>query len=345
MHGQIREIIEGAEESEEYQAIVNAVFQPNFRTMAGWRAFLKQNLPADSVTGTLATNGAGWTAATFQGLYVACWIHHPLEKGTYMIPLATQAHRDNVSTAVGRLPERISSHLSGRGRTACQNWAFLEGYEELLVQYEVTSGVRTLFLKAEGHTLTGGIGSKIMHGLSWVKKISTGSGATASAALHNLAQTDKNVEARAAENYAKHYKSLLKTLGFRGSQVTVRDFMVRLFDRLHESGKSVMIDNRRLSADELRRKTNRELGTYLSKICQLNNCRDLLRAVGKRKNKDDTIRALQRIATTMQTDGDAVIPRVHREIRATPAQIDASLAFFQNPLPGYLMAMDDDIFG
>jgi len=75
--------------------------------------------------------------------------------------------------------------LSGNGRSASKNWNFLNGYKELLVQYETTKCRPYLFLKSEGHTT--GVGGIIPHMQSWVHKSKHGVGKQASLALNALA--------------------------------------------------------------------------------------------------------------------------------------------------------------
>lgn len=208
------------------QQLVTTVFGPGFRTRAGWISFLDKGIPGWDVDRLLGQPAAGWTRENFQALYVACWIFHPVEKGSYMILLGP-AQFANVNGAYasllrsGGLQSRISSHLSKRGASAHEGWDFLQGYGELLVQIEgVTGGAPYLFLKCEGHPLDGAI-STLKHGLSWVVKSITGAGQTASPALNNLARNSASVELRAAENFGKSFKKLQKKLGLSGKEVTV----------------------------------------------------------------------------------------------------------------------------
>jgi hypothetical protein len=204
---------------------LKGVFTEDFQTPGGWTALL-DTMPGGSVAALLARSGAWWELRNFHALYVACWIFHPVEKGAYMLQLDASSHA-NVKSAYDRLlasgamQSRISSHLSKRGASAHQGWNFLRGYGELLLQIEGGGGSPYLYLKCEGHALESGLSmSTVLHGASWVKKIFTGSGATASAALNNLAKSSTNVEARAAENFSTQYEKVLKKLGFSGTLVT-----------------------------------------------------------------------------------------------------------------------------
>ena len=219
------------------QRHVGEVFGDDFRVPAGWSKML-DNMPGRSVVTLLSRKGAWWTRECFQALYVACWIHHPVEKGSYMIQLdATQAA--NVSDAYARLLQkgdlqaRISSHLSKQGASAHVGWDFLKGYGELLLQIEGTGNAgRYLFLKCEGHALEKGLSmSTVKHGASWVKKSLTGAGSTASKALKEWASNSTVVEGRAAENFSKDYEKLLKQLGFTSVTTTVEQVVEALHRR------------------------------------------------------------------------------------------------------------------
>jgi hypothetical protein len=215
---------------------LKGVFCEPFQTVAGWDKALAP-IPGGDVEILLDRRGAWWTRECFQALYVACWIFHPVEKGSYMIQLSPQ-RLANVREAYDRLlasgdlTARISSHLSKEGASAHKGWAFLKGYEELLVQIEGEgTGSPYLFLKCEGHALTGFGLSTILHGASWVKKSLTGSGATANPALKRLAGNTANVEARAAENFSTSYKKVLKRLGLSGKMVTVGEMLEAMHGR------------------------------------------------------------------------------------------------------------------
>ena len=210
------------------QKVVREVFGANFQTSQSWTMFLDRYIPGGQVERLLNRAPGFWNRENFQALYVASWIFHPVEKGSYMIQLSA-AEYANVRGAYdgliqnGELQARISSHLSKRGASAHEGWAFLQGYHELLVQIE---GERTsapyLFLKCEGHALEG-FTSTLLHAKSWVTKTVTGAGDTASPALHNLAQKSTTVELRAAENFGKSYKKLQQKLKLSGKEVSTAE--------------------------------------------------------------------------------------------------------------------------
>src|SRR5690606_25051145 len=133
----------------------------------------------------------------------------------------------------GGLQSRISSHLSRKGASAHEGWAFLQGYGELLVQIEgERSSAPYLFLKCEGHPIDGLFSiSTLKHGTSGVVKSVTGAGKTASPALNNLAKNSTTVEARAAENFGKKYKKLQKKLGLSGKEVTVAEVVTEIWKK------------------------------------------------------------------------------------------------------------------
>jgi hypothetical protein len=213
---------------------VRSVFTEDFQTPAGWRRIL-DHIPGWDVNILLGRSAGFWHRENFQALYVACWIFHPVEKGSYMLKLETAAHYANVRGAYDRLLQakelqsRISSHLGGRGASAHEGWNFLKGYEELLLQIEGEKGGSPyLFLKCEGHALDGVI-SSTKHLLSWAVKKATGSGQTASAGLHNLAKDSSNLELRAAENFSPAIEKLQGQLKLSGTLVTVADMVEKLW--------------------------------------------------------------------------------------------------------------------
>lgn len=217
---------------------LKGVFAADFQTPQGWQNILG-NIPAGNVGALLGLGGNGWSRENFQALYVACWIHHPVEKGTFMLALNQPEYYANVKDAYerllasGDLQSRPSSHLSGQGASAHEGWRFLRGYEELLLQIEgENTGAPYLMLKCEGHPLEPGFSlSTILHGLSWAVKEVTGSGMTASPELNQLSQSSSNVEQRAAENFSKSYKKLLKSLKLRGKNVGISDVVEQLHQK------------------------------------------------------------------------------------------------------------------
>jgi hypothetical protein len=237
MHGTIGQVIRFAEMgAPTAKAMVQSIFGPAFQTAQGWTDLLDRNIPMGDAEILLNRTSGFWSRESFQALYVACWIFHPVEKGSFMIQL-TPAQQTNVSGAYqallasGELQGRISSHLSKRGASAHKGWGFLQGYGELLVQIEgPVTGPKYLFLKCEGHPLNGAI-STLKHGMSWVVKGVMGAGQTASPALNNLAKNSTTVEGRAAENFGKTYKKLQKKLGLSGKEVTVGEVINGLWKK------------------------------------------------------------------------------------------------------------------
>jgi hypothetical protein len=217
---------------------LKGVFAADFQTPQGWQNILR-HIPGGNVGGLLGLNGSWWSRANFQALYVACWIHHPVEKGTFMLALDQPQYYANVKDAYDRLlasgdlQSRPSSHLSGQGASAHEGWRFLRGYEELLLQIEgENTGAPYLLLKCEGHPLEPGFSlSTILHGLSWAVKEVTGAGMTASPQLNQLSKNSSNVEQRAAENFSKSYKKLLKSLKLKGKNVTITDVVETLHQK------------------------------------------------------------------------------------------------------------------
>ena len=328
MNGQIAGLIASTAPTDISQ--VQAVFGPDFQNMAAWRTFLRTTLN-DNVSSQLAAPAARWNVRSFQALYVACWIHHPVEKGSFMINLAQlSVNQRNVVEAAYKkhCSGRKSSHLSGSGRSASEGWNFLNGYKELLVQCETTKGHPYLLLKSEGHTT--GVSGIIPHMQSWVHKSKHGVGKQASPALNALANPASAwagaIEGRAAENYAKGYGKLLKNvLKLSGKQVTARDMMKALF---HLTGfpapaRFEMTNN------------NQQLGVLLTQYCNAASIPGPAGAGHRAQNAitPDMITDLRQLAQTLQRDGTVHMQRVYREIRANPAEIDQSLAVF-NASPG-----------
>ena len=304
------------------------VFCDDFQSPAGWGRML-DNMPGRNVDTLMNRKGAWWTRECFQALYVACWIHHPVEKGSYMIQL-TPTHYANVKDAYvqllqsGGLQARISSHLSKKGASAHEGWNFLKGYGELLVQIEgETTNAPYLFLKCEGHALESGLSfSTIMHGASWVVKEITGSGVTASEALKQWASFSATIEGRAAENFSNDYKKLLKQLSLSGSRITVD----QVIEALHKkAGFNHGIP------DNLKRNTTMLGQAMLGPggfIALFKRQRTVLKQKGV--DFDDKIeKELKGLAERMVDTSTPHSVQHFNEIRVTPADLDASLATFR----------------
>lgn len=202
---------------------VMRIFSDGFSSGADWRRFMGSYGEPPDLEGIL--NGeTGWDhkptcLRTFQSIYIACWIYHPLEKGTFMLSL--DGAKSNVERGYRTLDRRWSSHLSRQARSAGEGFTFLKGYNELLVQIEGDF----LFLKAEGQRASGaGIVSSASHVGGWVRKSVTGVGNTASRELNDLVATrpDLGIRQRSAENYGKKYENLLKHLNLHGPRITIR---------------------------------------------------------------------------------------------------------------------------
>ena len=310
------------------QRHVAEVFCDAFQSPAGWNKML-DNMPGRSVEFMLNRKGSWWTRECFQALYVACWIHHPVEKGSYMIQL-TPAHYANVKEAYtrlmssGALQKRISSHLSKKGASAHEGWAFLRGYGELLVQVEgETTNAPALFLKCEGHALEKGISiSTILHGASWVVKEITGAGATASEALKQWASFSDTVEGRAAENFSNTYKKLMKQLGLSGTRTTVEQVVEALYRKAgFANGLPAQVKSNTIALG------NAMLGPK-GIIEVLKRQKTVLKKAGVDFD-EKAERELTGIAERMTAQSTPSAVQHFNEIRITPADIDLSIANFR----------------
>jgi len=323
MNGEIAHLIASNVPTD--MAQVRSVFGPGFQSIGEWRAFLRVQLN-DNVTSMLSAPAERWSVRSFQALYIACWIHHPVEKGAFMINLGQLSvmQRNVIKSAYETYcTGRKSSHLSGSGRSASEGWAFLNGYDELLVQFELTKGHPYLYLKTEGHTT--GLSGIIPHMQSWVHKRKHGVGKEASPALNALAHPVSSwsgvVESRAAENYAKNYQKLLKNvLGLKGKNITAREMMKALFQKTNFPAPP----NFEMTV------TNQQLGRMLEQYC---NQASMVGAGGilYRANgavTGEMIAEMRTLANTLIDDGDVHMHRVYREIRAEPVALDISLATF-----------------
>jgi hypothetical protein len=314
------------------QRHLREVFCDDFQTPPGWSRML-DNMPGRSVDGLLKRRGAWWTRECFQALYVACWIHHPVEKGSYMLQLAPEQYavvKDAYLQCLksGALQARISSHLSKKGASAHEGWNFLKGYGELLVQVEgEANSAPYLFLKCEGHALESGLSlSTILHGASWVMKEVTGSGATASEALKKWASFSPTVEGRAAENFSNDYKKLLKQLGLSGTKISV-DQVVEALHR--KAGFTHGIP------DRLKRNTS-ELGQAMlgpqGYIALFRRQKLVLKKNGV--DFDDKAEGeLKGLATRMNATTTPHQTQHYNEVRMTSTDLDASLKTFRRFIP------------
>lgn len=345
MNGSIAELM--ASKIDDDRKACKEIFGPGFQTGNQVIYFLEKNLIGKTVSNHLKSEPKSWTVESFQALYIACWIHHPLEKGTFMIPLENKYELNVYRTDTrDKVPTRISSHLSGKGQSAHRNWNFLNGYRELLIQFEdlsINKDSPHMMLKAEGHTTN--LSQIPKHTLSYIAKIFSGAGRMASPALHNYAE--KNywmVELRAAENYAKGYESILKQLGLRRNMITVREFMKALFIKANWYPYCRWDDNK------YKNESNQKLGhalrlyiasyrtTMLSTIKPNNtisqNVRSIsppyLMAVHDFKISNKSLFELEKLADSMIKDAEITTNRSYREVIASPQEIDKSVRIFKN---------------
>ncbi|HQT67057.1 MAG: hypothetical protein B7Z78_12785 [Rhodospirillales bacterium 20-60-12] len=332
MRGRIADLLGGPYPAD--RQACRDIFGPQFQTIAAVTAFLQANLRQGSVHAQLTTAQAGgWSVTSFQALYVACWLHHPVEKGTYLIDLSglSLGQMTTLNTAFQQhLRGRKSSHLSGAGRSAGQGWAFMNGYQELLVQIETLKGVDVLMLKSEGHqvSLTG----IIPHAASFVKKKFTGSGAQASASLNAYSNLRPDlVSGRAAENYAIPYEDLIKWLKLSGKMITIREVMYALFKKVKYPPNTGLLYTYFSNMD------NANLGAVLRQYINAARNPGGAQFTGGGKVTVKMLASLSDMADALIADGNAANDRIFLEVRATGQDIDASLQYFYNqqdfPMP------------
>lgn len=311
---------------------IHQIFQPPFQTLAGWQSYWSPR--ANGISQIFQKPGSSWSAADFQALYIACWLYQPLEKGSFMIPIPQILHQQRLADAMTKLPTRWSSHLSEKNaRSAGQNYSFLTGYSELLVQYEAERGspIRSLFLKTEGH------GSlSLAHMSSYITKSRTGKGNTASAALHNLAtQRQFGIKERAAENYEKPYEELLHYLKLPKLVCTAEDAILTIFRKLKTKANpiyNVVIDEIELGVFVGARISKEQLATLVTQVIVPS-----INQPGLRQGKFVTAvkkaeTALLGLAQCLLDDASDVtvaeVPRVFHEVRVTLEVLDTTVRDF-----------------
>ena len=312
------------------QEHLKGVFGDEFQNWGGWTEMLN-HMPGGSVNQLMARRGAWWTRQCLQALYVACWIHHPLAKGAYMIQL-NPGHYANVKDAYtgllanGGIQARISSHLSKKGASAHEGWAFLRGYGELLVQLEGEDhGSPYLYLKCEGHALESLLSlSTLMHGISWIQKIFTGSGAVANPELEDWAKTSRTVAAKGNEYFtATSYEKRLKELGLTSLRTTVEEVVEALY---HKAGFNNSLP------DQLKRDSH-ALGRAMlgpqGYIALFKRQKDVLKR-NKVKFDDKFAADLTMIAETMLKASPGHTEQNFEEIRLMPFELDSSLQKFRS---------------
>ncbi|UQA54911.1 hypothetical protein [Polyangium aurulentum] len=304
------------------------MFAGVFQTADGWRNYLNENFDGSQPVTRMINGRMNEVPLAFQALYIACWLHSPVEKGTYMIRLTT-AQRSIVKAGYSRLKsKRMSSHLHKRGRSARDGWAFLKGYNELLVQME-GGGKKTaafepnLLLKCEGYSIW-----HPMHYLSWGVKLVSGGGATASRTLHDVARSNTidGMLERGAENYSNKYKKVLELLGLKGKTQTVRDVTYALYkklvalgqgDRLPQLGNDI--------TDERPGKVADALDLILGAFNELNRPDPVKDAV---KKADADFRT---IIENLRADEEGS-DRFFAEVKVTPQDLDRSIVAFKRQL-------------
>lgn len=354
MRGAIKEIFDKKSQYwGDYQTNITDVFQAYFQDLTRWRSYMSKTLP-NGVAGLFSGPRSSWNIESFHALCIACWIHHPVEKGAYMVKLPADPYADRLKKhwiyegiLNTHLDSRESSHLSGkRAFSASKGFEFLKGYKELLVQLEGTPQMPWLLLKLEGHTT--GMDGAIPHVKSYFHKKKYGVGLTASDSLHDFAESEAQkakaeqrrirITPRRAENYSSEYEQLLKILGLkdwlkeRGPTVTVREILPSLF---HATGYASPYK----SPSALNTKTNREVAKIVRDYCDLAQKKQpdgkyLNRQIGKTHVvTDGMMTCLRELAACLEEDGDVTIPRTYRELRVTAGDLDASLATFRAAPP------------
>lgn len=303
---------------------LNDLFGNNFQTKQQLTGFI--NGDASSILSNVNTI----TARKCQELFILCWIHHPTEKGSYMIKFPNNLE-DALKTRMANensLQQRLSTHLAGTAYSAGQNFSFLKGYHELLVQVENKGNSPHLFLKAEGHGVTGdaSLASKVKHLGGAIKKTFTGAGNTNNQFLHDLAEIPNSpVEKRAAENFGKGFKKMAK-FGGRGrgglsKTDSLRTTLTKIFTKFKFPHPPL---------------TNVPDGVLSDMISEFLRTKSQSIRVWMPKNGRKAIKDLENIKLDLGYNAIAnsqdfiETDQVFREVRVTTAQLDASYATFRN---------------
>jgi hypothetical protein len=318
---------------------VMRVFCRRFASSAGWRRFMLSEYGEPPGLEAILDQETGWDdkltcLRRFQAMFIACWVCHPLEKGTFMLSL--DGARSNVERGYRSLDARWSSHLSKQARSAGDGFEFLKGYKELLVQIEGDF----LFLKAEGHRASGaGAISSVKHVGGWVRKSLTGSGNTASRELNDLVETRPHlgIQKRNAENYGKKYEALLKKhLKLRGPRISIRlaldEIILQCLTSFDEAAGFVglLVDNgfdrNLVSTHGL---THSDMGRLLRNVVIPFSSQSP--RAGFRKLIEDAEHELDGLIQCLLNDLellDTRTPRYFQEVRTSPATVDSALRDF-----------------
>jgi hypothetical protein len=311
---------------------LGGLFEPPFHLASGWIDLFEGRL-SGGATGVLGrmTREVG-AAEPFQSLFIACWMHHPVEKGSYMIPIPRHLVEGVRSSANG-LSGRWSSHLSGSlQRSAGANYRFLKGYSELLVQIETdrVTQVPYLFLKTEGHGAF-----SLAHLSSFVTKVRTGAGNTQSEALNRLASHPEwGITPRAAENFSKGYEGLLGNVGLKGKVIDAAQAIPAICEKL---ARKVALENASVwnqwlakqAADPGATPTNVGLAKLITSVL-LPTLERHKGVEGKhlsalRAARDDLARIARALEDDVEGVPDTYVPRFFGEVRVTADTLDRTL--------------------
>ena len=117
------------------------LFAQPFDHHSKWVKYIEENFGSlgKPTVNHILNRESRWHSKRFQALYIACWIYHPVEKGSYMIQLSDK-QLSNAEESAKKLTWRKSSHLSGTSHSARggTDFEFIKGYGELLVIVEGT---------------------------------------------------------------------------------------------------------------------------------------------------------------------------------------------------------------
>jgi hypothetical protein len=294
------------------QQTFKEIFCPDFRDPTVLKGFLGSKI-RDSIEGNLNR----WSVGHFQAYFMLCWLHHPSEKGSYMIDLRNVDVKKMESVMKSELSKRLfwplpgSSHFSRCGYSARQGWGFLNHYNELLVQIEEIRGRHFLFLKAEGHTTRGF--DAVQHCLSLLVKRSP------SKELHAIAD-DTFVAKRVAENFSGGYKTLLSKLKLKGKFVTIFEMIQSLHNRLHAEHAGEFKNELPMTISD------GQLSAELKKFHKLDMEHEILKKIGLSREEVEEVRMdFEKIAGLLETTTpDLAFSRVFCEVQVTPSDLEST---------------------